>query len=162
MSAADRSVDVDAVVVGAGFAGLGLLRRLRDSGFSAVLFEAGDGVGGTWYWNRYPGANCDSDCEVYSFSFSPELLRDWRWKRRYPSQPEVLEYLNHVADRFDLRRDIRLNTRVASAVQDPQNNRWEIATEDGDVVRARFFITAVGCLSSAQVPEFAGLEAFQG
>ena len=110
------SPDFDAVVIGAGFAGLGMLWRLREVlGMSAQVYEAGAGVGGTWYWNRYPGARCDSESYVYCFSFSKELLQEWNWSGKYPEQPEILSYLNHVADRFDLRRDIQFNTRVTSA-----------------------------------------------
>ena len=155
--------DVDAVVVGAGFAGLYMLHHLRDRlGLSAVSFEAGDGVGGTWYWNRYPGARCDSESYYYSYSFSPELEQEWEWSSKYPEQPEILRYLEHVADRFDLRRDIRFGTRVTTASFDDETGHWDVRTDQGDSVRARFFVSAVGCLSAANVPDIPGLDRFQG
>jgi cation diffusion facilitator CzcD-associated flavoprotein CzcO len=158
--AAARSFD--AVVVGAGFSGLYLLYRLRGLGLSAVALEAGDGVGGTWYWNRYPGARCDSESYYYSFSFSEELQQEWEWTERYPGQAEMLRYLNHVADRFDLRRDIRFGVRVSSAAFIDSRGRWEVCTEAGDRYDARFLITAVGCLSAANVPSIPGLDRFEG
>ena len=153
---------MDAVIVGAGFAGLYMLHRLRGLGMSAQVFEAGDGIGGTWYWNRYPGARCDVESMDYSYSFSPELEQEWTWTERYASQPEILRYINHVADRFDLRRDIRLSTRVTSAVFDETASRWTLETSRGERVAARFCIMATGCLSTAQTPKFKGLETFQG
>src|SRR6478672_6667420 len=137
----------DAVVVGAGFAGLYMLHRLRGLGFSARVYEAGDGVGGTWYWNRYPGARCDSESMEYSYSFSDELQQDWHWSERYPRQPEILRYINHVADRFDLRRDLQFSTRVTAAHFDEATNCWTIGTDRGDRVTAHFCIMATGCLS---------------
>ncbi len=155
--------DLDAVVVGAGFSGLYMLYRLRDVlGLSARVYEAGDGVGGTWYWNRYPGARCDSESYYYSYSFSEELQQEWVWSSKYPEQPEILRYLEHVADRFDLWRDIQLGTRVTGAEFREGTDRWEIQLDDGEVVTARFFITAVGCLSAANVPPIPGLERFSG
>ena len=155
--------EFDAVIVGAGFSGLYMLHRLRDElGLSVQAYEAGDGVGGTWYWNRYPGARCDVESMYYSYSFSPELEQEWEWSRRYPEQPEVLRYLNHVADRFSLRRSIRFGTRVTSAVFDESADRWDVRTGDGDHVTARFFVSAVGCLSTPNVPHFPGLETFTG
>ena len=155
--------DFDAVVIGAGFAGLGMLRRLRDElGMSVQVYEAGSGVGGTWYWNRYPGARCDSESYVYCFSFSKELLQDWNWSGKYPEQSEILTYLNHVADRFDLRRDIRLNTRVTSAKFLEDANYWQVETDQGDHVTARFLITGIGCISTGNVPAIAGLDSFEG
>ena len=153
---------LDAVIVGAGFAGLHMLYRLRGLGLSARVFEAGSGVGGTWYWNRYPGARCDVESMQYSYSFHDALQQDWRWSERYASQPEILRYANHVADCFDLKRDIRLETRVAAAVFDAAAERWNIRTDRGDAVAARFCILAVGCLSSARIPDIAGLERFAG
>ena len=153
---------LDAVVVGAGFAGLYMLHRLRGLGLSARVFEAGDGVGGTWYWNRYPGARCDVESMDYSYSFSDELQQDWTWSERYSAQPEILAYVNHVADRFDLRRDIQLSTRVTSAVFDDTGGRWTVETDRGDHVSARFCIMATGCLSDAQVPDIPGRETFAG
>jgi cyclohexanone monooxygenase len=156
------SDQVDAVVVGAGFAGLYMLHRLRELGLSARVYEAGDGIGGTWYWNRYPGARCDVESMDYSYSFSDALQQEWRWTERYASQPEILSYIEHVADRFDLRRDITLQTRVTEAVFDEAANRWAVRTDRGHRVSARFCIMATGCLSTAQVPAFAGLESFTG
>ena len=124
--------------------------------------EAGGGVGGTWYWNRYPGARCDSESHVYWYTFSPELMREWEWSERYPGQPEIMRYLNFVADRFDLKRDIRFNTRVVAAHYDEAANRWRVRTEQGETYVAKFLITAVGCLSTANVPKFPGLKDFAG
>jgi cyclohexanone monooxygenase len=153
---------VDAVIVGAGFAGLYALHRLRGLRLSARVFEAGSGVGGTWYWNRYPGARCDVESMDYSYSFSDDLQQEWRWTERYASQPEILTYINHVADRFDLRRDVQLETRVTSAVFDEATNRWTVETDRGDRVSAQFCIMATGCLSDAQVPDITGRETFAG
>ena len=153
----------DALVIGAGFSGLYQLLCLRDRlGLSVQVLEAGGGVGGTWYWNRYPGARCDSESHSYCYSFSEELTRDWEWSERYPGPPEILRYLNHVADRFDLKRDIRFNTRVKSAHYDETANVWRVTTNAGETLTAQFLITAVGCLSSANIPSFPGLDAFQG
>src|SRR5213593_562865 len=154
--------DFHAVIVGAGFAGLYMLHRLRQLGLSARLFEAGDGVGGTWYWNRYPGARCDVESMDYSYSFSDELQQEWKWSERYASQPEILTYINHVADRFDLRRDIQVSTRVTAATFDEAGRRWTVTIDRGDRVSARFCIMATGCLSTAQVPKFPGRESFRG
>jgi cyclohexanone monooxygenase len=153
---------LDAVVVGAGFAGLYMLHRLRGLGLAVRAYEAGDDIGGTWYWNRYPGARCDVESMDYSYSFSDELQQDWRWTERYASQPEILGYLHHVADRFDLRRDIQLSSRVTSAHFDEPAGRWTVRTDRGDVVSAQFCIMATGCLSVAQVPQLPGLETFRG
>ncbi len=153
---------VDAVIVGAGFAGLYALHRAREIGLSARVYEAGADVGGTWYWNRYPGARCDVESMDYSYSFSDALQQEWRWTERYASQPEILRYINHVADRFDLRRDIRFSTRVTSAVFDETVNRWTLETDRGERMSARFCIMATGCLSDAQVPDFKGFETFEG
>src|SRR5215207_4609937 len=155
--------EVDAVVIGAGFAGLYMNYRLRDElGMSVQVYEAGDGVGGTWYWNPYPGARCDSESYIYCFSFDKQLMQDWEWSGKYPEQPEILRYLNHVADRFDLRSNIQFNTRVMAAHYDDATNRWEVQTDQGDTVTAKFVITGIGCLSSGQVPNIAGRETFQG
>ena len=156
------SGDLDAIVVGAGFAGMYMLHRLRGLGLSARVFETGDGVGGTWYWNRYPGARCDVESMEYSYSFSEELQQEWEWTERYPSQPEILRYANHVADRFDLRKDIRFETRVTRAAYDETANLWQVETDRGDRVSARYLITAVGCLSAARVPDFPGRDSFRG
>jgi cation diffusion facilitator CzcD-associated flavoprotein CzcO len=154
---------LDALIIGAGFAGMYQLHCLRDRiGLAAQVLEAASGVGGTWYWNRYPGARCDSESHAYRFSFSEELAREWQWSERYPGQPEVLRYLNFVADRLDLKRDIRFNTRVKTARWDEAAKLWQVTTESGESRRARFLITAVGCLSSANIPDIPGLESFEG
>ena len=152
----------DAVVVGAGFAGLYMLHRLRQAGFRVRVFEAGSGVGGTWYWNRYPGARCDVESMEYSYSFSEDLQQEWNWSERYAGQPEILRYANHVAQRFDLRRDIVFDTRVVKAAFIEADNRWRIETDAGEVVEAAFCIMATGCLSSTNLPDFEGLESFAG
>jgi cyclohexanone monooxygenase len=152
----------DAVVVGAGFAGLYMLHRLRGLGFTARVYEAGGGVGGTWYWNRYPGARCDVESMQYSFSFSEELDQQWDWSEKYAPQPEILSYANHVADRFDLRPHIRFDTRVTAATFDVTAKCWRIETDRGDQVSAKFCIMAVGCLSAANRPPFRDIEAFRG
>ena len=163
MTNAGKPLDFDAVVIGAGFSGLGMLRRLRDElGLSVQVYEAGSGVGGTWYWNRYPGARCDSESYTYCFTFSKALLQDWNWSGKYPEQPEILSYLNHVADRFDLRRDIQFNTRVRSAKFIEDLNRWQVETDQGQQVTAQFLITGIGCISSGNVPTVKGLDSFQG
>ena len=132
--AEERATDFDAVIVGAGFSGLYMLHRLRNEmGLSARVFEEGDGVGGTWYWNRYPGARSDSDSYIYSYSFDKELWQEWEWSERYPGQEEIQSYLEHVTDRFDLRRDIRLSTRVSGATFDEEREVWEVRTDSGDV-----------------------------
>ena len=152
----------DVVVVGGGLGGLYALHRLRGLGLSVQVFEAGSGVGGTWFWNRYPGARCDVESMEYSYSFSNELQQEWKWPERYGTQPEILRYINHVADRFDLRRDIQLNTRVVSAVFDPATDRWTVTTDQGEVVTTQFCVMASGNLSTPRVPDFKGLENFQG
>lgn len=152
----------DAVIVGAGFSGLYMLYRLREMGLSVRVFEAGDGIGGTWYWNRYPGARCDVESIDYSYSFSPELEREWEWTERYPSQPEILRYLEHVADRFNLRPDIQLETRVTVAAFNEATGRWHIETDRGEMVQAQFCIMATGCLSKPNLPDYKGLENFEG
>jgi cyclohexanone monooxygenase len=153
---------VDAVVVGAGFAGLYLVHKLRRQGLDVLAFETGDGVGGTWFWNRYPGARCDVESMQYSFSFSSELQQEWEWSERYSGQSEICTYLDHVADRFDLRRDIRLETTVTAARFHADKERWEVETNRGDRVSARFLIMATGCLSAARKPEYPGMEEFSG
>ena len=157
---ADRSFD--AVIVGAGFGGLYMLHRLRTMGLTARVFEAGSGVGGTWFWNRYPGARCDIESMQYSFQFSEELQQEWEWSERYAAQPEILDYANHVADRFDLRRDIQLDTRVLSAVFDEAAGRWTTTTSDGARTTTTYCIMATGCLSSPTTPKFDGLDRFEG
>jgi len=158
----DRPAEFDAVVVGAGFAGLYMLYRLRELGLTVRVFESGDGVGGTWYWNRYPGARCDIESLEYSYQFSEELQQEWSWKERYAPQGEILEYINFVADRFDLRRDIQFETRIESAHFDDASARWTLTTTGGDVVSSPFCIMATGCLSSANMPDFPGMDSFQG
>ncbi|MCE2392070.1 MAG: NAD(P)/FAD-dependent oxidoreductase [Proteobacteria bacterium] len=158
-----ESRQLDAVVIGAGFAGLCALYKLReDMGMKVRVYETGDGVGGTWYWNRYPGARCDSESFYYCFSFSDELAQEWEWSGKYPEQPEIERYLNHVADRFDLRRDIQLSTSVTRAEFDDAANLWDVYTEVGERVRARFLVTAVGCLSAANLPDIPGRDSFAG
>jgi cation diffusion facilitator CzcD-associated flavoprotein CzcO len=152
----------DAVIVGAGFSGLYLLHRLRKLGMNVQVYEAGSGLGGTWFWNRYPGARCDVESMEYSFSFSKELQQEWEWTERYATQPEILKYLNHIAERFDLLRDIQFNTRVNSAVFDETSKSWTIETEKGEKVAAQYCIVATGCLSAAQVPNYKGLDSFAG
>src|SRR5262249_27157078 len=152
----------DAVIVGAGFAGMCMLHKLRTLGFTAKVYEAGRNVGGTWYWNRYPGARCDVPSLQYSYQFSEELQQEWQWTERYSSQPEILRYINHVADRFDLRKDMQFNTRVESAILDESTNTWTVETDRGDRVTAKFCIMATGCLSSKNVPKLPGLGDFQG
>ena len=152
----------DAVIVGTGFAGMYMLHRLRGMGFKARVYEAGTGVGGTWYWNRYPGARCDVESMQYSYQFSDELQQEWVWSERYAAQPEILRYANHVADRFDLRRDIQFSTRVHAAVFDETADCWVLEVGDDDQVTATHCIMATGCLSSANTPKFAGLDRFRG
>jgi len=159
---ARRPLDIDVAVVGAGFAGLYMLHRLRGLGLRARVFERGPDVGGTWFWNRYPGARCDIESVDYCYSFSGDLLAGWTWTERYAAQPEILSYLGHVADRFDLRRDIQFGTRVTALRYDEPGNRWLVSTDAGDVVTARYCVLAVGCLSSPKRPDFAGLEGFRG
>ncbi|WP_322795375.1 NAD(P)/FAD-dependent oxidoreductase, partial [Tepidiforma sp.] len=152
----------DAIIVGAGFAGLYQLLRLRRAGFSARVIEAGDGVGGTWYWNRYPGARCDIESLQYQYGFDPDLAREWRWTERYATQPEILRYIEFVADRYDLKRDIQFSTRVTAAHYDDAANRWNVFTDRGDRYACRFLVMATGCLSVPKMPEYPGLESYQG
>ncbi|XDZ65918.1 flavin-containing monooxygenase [Alphaproteobacteria bacterium LSUCC0684] len=154
---------LDAVIVGAGFSGLYQLHCLRDTlEMNAAVLEAGDGVGGTWYWNRYPGARCDSESHSYCYYFNRDLLDEWRWSERYPGQAEILSYLNFCADKLDLRRDIYLNQRVDQAVWDEASGRWQVRCTSGLEVEARYLITAVGCLSSANLPSINGITRFKG
>src|ERR1700747_2280671 len=152
----------DAIIVGAGVGGLYAIHRLRKLGLKVHAFEAGGGVGGTWYWNRYPGCRCDVESMEYSYSFSDELQQEWRWPERYGTQPEILRYINHVADRFDLRRDIEFNTRVKEAAFDSRTNTWTVTTDKGSAATARFCIMATGNLSTPRQPNIPGLESFQG
>jgi cation diffusion facilitator CzcD-associated flavoprotein CzcO len=161
-AAAGSLNEFDVVIVGAGFAGMYMLHRARGQGLSAVVFEAGDGVGGTWYWNRYPGARCDVESMEYSYQFDDTLQQEWHWSERFAPQPEILKYANHVADRYDLRRDIRFSTRVTAAHFDEASARWTVRTDRGDEVSGQFVVMATGCLSSTNKPAFPGLESFTG
>jgi cyclohexanone monooxygenase len=152
----------DVVVVGAGFAGMYMLHRLRGQGMTARVYEQGSGVGGTWYWNRYPGARCDVESMQYSYSFSDELQQEWDWSERYAPQPEILKYANHVADRFDLRRDIQFDTKVERAEFYEDTNLWSVTLSDGRTVTAKYVVLATGCLSNARQPDIKGLDRFSG
>ncbi len=160
--APDQNATFDAIVVGAGFAGLYMLYRLRGLGLRTRVYEAGDSVGGTWYWNRYPGARCDAESLAYSYSFSTGLEQEWKWTERYATQPEILRYIEHVADRLSLWRDIRFERRVTAAHYDEAANLWHVATDKGDDASARICIAATGCLSVPLVPDIPGLDAFAG
>ena len=160
--AADRALDFDAVIIGAGVSGLYQLYRLRGLGLRVRVFETGTGVGGTWYWNRYPGARFDSESYTYAYSFSPELLEEWNWDERFAGQPETERYLNHVADKFDLRRDIQFNSRVTAAYYRDAARSWKVVLEDGRSYATRFLITAIGVLSAATMPRIPGVETFRG
>src|SRR5688500_238970 len=153
----------DAIIIGAGITGLYALHKLRDElGLSVVTFEAGTGVGGTWYWNRYPGARFDSESYSYAYSFSQELLDEWNWSEHFAGQPETLRYLNHVADKFDLRRDIRFNSRVTAAHWQEATRHWNVTLEDGSRHSTRFLVTAIGPLSAPAMPRIEGGESRQG
>ncbi len=154
--------ELDALIIGAGVTGLYQLHRLRELGLNARIYEAGGGVGGTWYWNRYPGARFDSESYTYGYGFSEELLQEWSWKEHFSAQPENERYLNYVADKFQLRPHIELNARITKAIYDEDANRWEIETEDGRRARAKFLIAAVGILSATYMPNIAGIESFAG
>ncbi|MBA2441651.1 MAG: NAD(P)/FAD-dependent oxidoreductase [Rubrobacter sp.] len=160
---AEPATDFGAVIVGAGFSGLYMLHSLRDYlGLSARVLETGDGVGGTWYWNRYPGARSDSPSYIYCYSFSEDLRQEWDWTEKYPEQREMRGYLQHVAEQFDLNRDIRFSTQVVDASYDEDTKRWTIRTDSGEEMTAQFFIAAVGALSSANLPDIAGRDTFAG
>lgn len=152
----------DAVVIGAGFSGIYMVRQLARLGLDVRAFEAAETVGGTWYWNTYPGARCDCLSMEYSFSFDRELVEAWDWTERYPAQPEILRYLEFAADKLDVRRHFTFSTRVESAVWDDETSLWTVVTDAGEQVTARYVVTAVGCLSTGQTPDFAGLDAFTG
>lgn len=152
----------DAIVVGAGFAGLYMLHKLRERGLKVRVIEAADGVGGTWYWSRYPGARCDSDSIFYTFTFSKELYQKWRWPERYSAQPDILKYLNFVADELNLRPDIQFETRVTKASFNDKKKKWEIETDTNEKLEAKYFISGVGCLSTTNIPPFEGVETFKG
>src|SRR5271154_5488559 len=160
---AGATQDFDAVVIGAGFSGIHMLKSLRDKlGLKVRVYEGGTSVGGTWYWNRYPGARVDIESQEYSYSFSPELDAEWKWTERYAAQPELLAYLNHVADRFDLRGDIQLETKVTAAHYDEVSRRWSVTTNRGEAVSARYVVMATGCLSVPKDGELVGAETFKG
>ena len=152
----------DVLIVGAGFAGMYMLHKLRGLGFSARVFDAAGGVGGTWYWNRYPGARCDVESVDYSLSFDPELEQEWEWEEKYATQPEILRYANHVADRYQLWPDMQFNTRIESAHFNETSGRWIVRTDQGDVVSAQHVVMAVGTLSAPKLPEIPGIETYQG
>ncbi len=159
---AGRTGDFDAVIIGAGISGMFMLYRLRELGMTAKVFESGTGVGGTWYWNRYPGARFDSESWTYGYSFSKELMQEWDWKEHFSPQPDTLEYLNYVADKFDLRRDIQFRSTVKSAAWDEAANQWTVTLENGEQTRARFLMTAIGILSAYTLPAIPGRESFKG
>ena len=152
----------DAIVIGAGVSGLYALYKLRELGLSARVFEAGTDIGGTWYWNRYPGARFDSESYTYQYSFSPELIDEWEWSEHFAAQPEIERYLHYVADKFELRRDIELSARVRTVTYDEEEKRWEIETENGQRARSRFVLAATGLLSAHQLPPYEGVEDFEG
>ncbi len=158
----DEIEEFDAIIIGSGVTGLYSLYRMRQLGFSVRAFDDASGVGGTWYWNRYPGCRFDSESYSYGYSFSEELLQEWDWKEHYSAQPETERYLNYVADKFDLRRDIQFNSRVVSATYDEEGSRWEICLADGSLARGRFLITSVGSFSAGYVPDFEGIDSFKG
>ena len=159
---AAQDLDHDVIVIGAGMSGMYLIYRLRELGLRVLVFESGTGVGGTWYWNRYPGARFDSESYSYGYSFSQEVLDEWDWSEHFSSQPEIERYLNFVADKFDLRRDIQFSARVQSAAYDEGGNCWNIVLEDGSLHRSRFMVTALGALSAPTMPNFEGMDDFQG
>ncbi|MEC7655563.1 MAG: NAD(P)/FAD-dependent oxidoreductase [Pseudomonadota bacterium] len=157
-----RETTVDAVIVGAGFSGLYLLHRFRKLGLTTRVLERGGGVGGTWYWNRYPGARCDVESMQYSYSFDAELQQEWHWPEKFSAQPDILAYANHVADRFDLRKDIDFDVEVKAAHFNETTRRWRIETDKKDKITAQFLVMATGCISTAQTPNIEGLDNYQG
>ena len=161
-SSSTNAIQLDALIIGAGIAGIYQLYRLREQGLSVRGLEAGDNLGGTWYWNRYPGARVDSQSHVYQYWFSRELNDEWDWSERFPAQPEVERYLNHVADRFDLRKDIQFNTRVTAAIYDEAAKRWSITTQKGERLQAQYLISCAGMLSEPLSALFAGQDEFKG
>src|SRR4051812_19631518 len=162
LPAAQAGLDYDVIIIGAGMSGMYQLLRARELGLRALVFEAGTGVGGTWYWNRYPGARFDSESYSYGYSFSKELLEEWDWSEHFAGQPETLRYLNHVADKFDLRRDIQFRSRVSAASWAEETRSWDLTLEDGSRFRTRFLITAIGPLSTPTMPRIEGVETFEG
>ena len=161
-SDAAPALDYDAIIIGAGMSGLYQLYRLRELGLRVRVFEDGTGVGGTWYWNRYPGARFDSESYSYGYSFSKELLEEWNWSEHFSGQPETLRYINHVADKFDLRRDIQFESRVAAAIWQEDTRSWDLTLQDGSIFRSRFLITAIGPLSTPTMPRIEGVDNFKG
>ena len=159
---AEVTATCDVVIVGAGFGGMYMLHRLRELGFTARVYDAAKGVGGTWYWNRYPGARCDVMSHDYSYSFDKDLEQEWEWTEKYATQPEILSYANHVADRFDLWPDMQFETRIASADFDEDAGRWTVRTDRGDVVSAQHVVMATGTLSAAKKPEIPGIDTYAG
>ena len=161
-ASASADLDFDVIVIGAGMSGMYQLYRLREAGLRVRVFEAGTGVGGTWYWNRYPGARFDSESYSYGYSFSQEVLDEWDWSEHFAGQPEIERYCNYVTDKFDLRRDIQFSARVSAASYDAESHCWEITLDDGSRHRSRFMITALGPLSAPTMPRFEGIEDFKG
>ena len=161
-AASVAAAQYDVMIIGAGMSGMYQLHLLRKLGLSVRVFEAGTGVGGTWYWNRYPGARFDSESYSYGYSFSEELLDEWEWSEHFSAQPETLRYLNYVADKFDLNRDIQFGARVRAAIYDEAETCWELELESGERARARFLISAIGPLSAPTMPNIPGVESFQG
>lgn len=161
-TSAKEAIQLDVAVVGAGLGGLYAIHRLRGLGFKTRAFEAGSGVGGTWFWNKYPGARCDIESLEYSYSFDDDLQQEWSWPERYATQPQILAYIQHVAERFDLMRDVQLNTRITEATFNGDLNRWILKTSNGETISARFCIMATGNLSTPRVPDFKGIGSFEG
>jgi len=157
-----NTTDFDAIIIGAGISGMFALYRLRELGMTARVFETGTNVGGTWYWNRYPGARFDSESWTYGYSFSKELMQEWDWKEHFSPQPDTLEYLNYVADKFDLRRDMQFHSTVTSAHWDDAATKWTVTLESGQQARSRFLLTAIGILSAHTMPAIPGVESFSG
>ena len=153
---------LDVAIIGGGLGGLYAIHRLRRLGLKLRAYEAGSDIGGTWFWNRYPGARCDVESLEYSYSFDDGLQQDWHWPERYGTQPEILRYIEHVAERFDLRRDVQLNTRITGAHYDRASGLWMLTTDKGEAITARFCIMATGNLSTPRVPDFKGIHDFKG
>ena len=158
----EKHLDYDAIVIGAGISGLYQLYKLRELGLKVRVFEAGTGVGGTWYWNRYPGARFDSESYSYAYSFSEELLAEWNWSEHFAAQPEILRYLQHVTAKFDLIKDIQFSSDVKSALYDDTSRSWEITLGNGDKYRSRFLIAGIGLLSQPTMPKIEGIDSFKG
>ena len=152
----------DAIIIGAGVSGMYQLHTLREQGFTVKVYETGTGVGGTWYWNKYPGCRFDSESETYGYSWSDEVLKEWNWTEHFSPQVETEKYLNFVADKFDLRKNIQFESRVTKATFDEANSQWEVELDDGTTDRATFLISATGPLSAFQLPKIDGIESFQG